>query len=115
MSTLNSHPGPNSRDIDALSLARWLESGAAMLVDVREPDEFAAGHIAGAINLPLSRFDPAQLPDRKGRKLILNCAAGGRSGKALAACDAARAAVDGHLAGGISAWKSAGLPIVTGA
>ncbi|WP_448580376.1 rhodanese-like domain-containing protein [Thermaurantiacus sp.] len=108
-------PAPSHRDIDPLALARMLDTGEALLVDVREPDEFAAGHIAGAINMPLSRFDPASLPERAGRKLILNCAAGGRSGKALAACDAARAAVDGHLAGGIGAWRAAGLPLVAGA
>lgn len=106
---------PNPRDIDPQSLAQMLDRGEALLVDVREPDEFRADHIAGAINLPLSRFDPSQLPQGHGRKLILNCAAGGRSGKALAACDSARAAVDGHLAGGIGAWRAAGLPLVTGA
>lgn len=108
-------PTPQSRDVDPRLLARMLEAGEAILVDVREPDEFRAGHIAGAINLPLSRFDPARLPDPAGKKLILNCAAGGRSGKALMACDAARAEVDGHLAGGVGAWRAAGLPLVTGA
>ncbi len=104
----------SSRDIDPRTLADLLERNMALVVDVREPDEFAAGHISGAINLPLSRFDPAELPRAEGRRLILNCAAGGRSAKALAACDAARASVDGHLAGGIGAWKAAGLPLEIG-
>ena len=105
----------NPRDIGAQTLGGLVAAAAALVVAVREPDEFAAGHIPGAVNLPLSRFSPAQLPDAKGRKLVLNCAAGGRSARALAACDAAQAAVDGHLAGGMSAWAAAGLPVVRGA
>ncbi len=105
----------NPRDIGATALAALLEAGDALVVDVREPHEFAAAHIPGALNLPLSRFSPAQLPDAQGRRLVLNCAAGGRSARALAACEAARAVVDGHLAGGIGAWAAAGLPLARGA
>ncbi len=102
------------RDISPEALAALLRDGNALVVDVREPHEFSAGHIAGAVNLPLSGFTPAALPDPGGRRLVLNCAAGGRSARALAACEAARASVDGHLAGGIGAWVSAGLPVERG-
>jgi len=105
----------NPKDLPVSTVAALVERGEALVVDVREPQEFAAGHIPGAVNLPLSRFAPDQLPDAGGRQLVLNCAAGGRSAKAMAACEAARAAVDGHLAGGIGAWKAAGLPLATGA
>ena len=98
-------------EVDAAALAAMLADGAAVVVDVREPDEFAAGHIAGAINLPLSRFAPDQLPVAEGKTLVLQCAGGKRSGMALDRCAAAGAAVDTHLAGGIGAWKAAGLPI----
>jgi len=103
------------RDIPPAALAPMVERGAVLVVDVREPHEFAAGHIPGAINLPLSGFSADQLPDPDGRPLVLNCAAGGRSAKALAHCDAAQAAVDGHLAGGMGAWMAAGLPVERGA
>lgn len=93
------------------ALQGMLRDGAAMIVDVREPDEFAAGHIPGAHNLPLSRFDPAQLPDPGGKRLILSCAGGRRSAMALDRCAAAKAAVDSHLAGGFGAWTAAGLPV----
>jgi len=106
---------PTGRDLDARTVADLLARGEALVVDVREPEAFAGGHIPGAVNLPLSRFRPEALPRAEGRRLILNCAAGGRSARALAACDAARAAVDGHLAGGLGAWKAAGLPLETGA
>ncbi|MCP5397538.1 MAG: rhodanese-like domain-containing protein [Sphingomonadaceae bacterium] len=81
----------------------------AIVVDVREPGEFAGGHIPGAINLPLSRFDPAQLPAAKGKLVVLNCAGGIRSAKALQKCG--DVPVDTHLAGGMGAWNRAGLPI----
>jgi rhodanese-related sulfurtransferase len=103
------------RDISPEALKALVDAGNAVVVDVREPHEFAAGHIPGAINLPLSGFTPAALPPAGGRKLVLNCAAGGRSARALAACAAADASVEGHLAGGIGAWAAAGLPIAEGA
>ncbi len=105
----------NPRDIPPAALAPMVERGAVVVVDVREAHEFAAGHIPGAINLPLSAFSAGQLPDSGGLPLVLNCAAGGRSAKALAQCDAARASVDGHLAGGMGAWVAAGLPVERGA
>jgi rhodanese-related sulfurtransferase len=102
-------------DFTPLEVKAFLDLGQALVIDVREPEEFRAGHIPGAMNHPLSRFDPAMLPDPGSRRLILNCGVGGRSAKALAACQAARAVVDGHLAGGLNAWKAAGLPVETGA
>lgn len=101
-------------EVSATQLQAMLEAGRAIVVDVREPDEFEAGHIAGAINLPLSRFDPSQLPDTEGRTVVLNCAGGRRSASALDACVRAQSAVDTHLSGGAAAWREAGLPLVSG-
>lgn len=81
----------------------------ALVVDVREPGEFASGHVPGAINLPLSRFDPAQIPPAGEKTVVLNCAGGVRSAKALRKCG--EVPVDTHLSGGIGAWKKAGLPV----
>ncbi|WP_066823384.1 rhodanese-like domain-containing protein [Sphingomonas mali] len=102
------------RELDPQALKAMLDADTAMVVDVREPDEFAAGHIAGAMNLPLSGFDPTSLPSADGKVLVLNCAGGRRSATALGKCAAARVAVDTHLSGGIGAWKAANLPLVTG-
>jgi rhodanese-related sulfurtransferase len=99
------------KDVTATDLNALLKSGTALLVDVREADEFAAEHIAGAVNMPLSSFQPSQLPDAGGRTIILQCAGGKRSGMALDKCAAAQAVIDTHLAGGIAAWKAAGLPV----
>ncbi len=102
----SAHVELTAQELDAL-----LQSDAAVVVDVREVDEFAAGHIPGAINMPLSTFQPSKLPESGTRKLVLNCLGGKRSAMALEKCGVAQAAVDTHLAGGFGAWQSAGLPI----
>lgn len=102
---------PQHREIAASELAAMVKANQALVIDVREVDEFAAGHIPGAVNMPLSRFQPSRLPDGKGKTLVLNCLGGKRSGMALDKCHAAQAAVEAHLAGGFSAWQAAGLPV----
>ena len=102
------------REIGPAELKALLDQGQALVIDVREPEEFAAEHIAGAVNLPLSSFDPARLPAADGKTVILQCAGGKRSGMALDRCAKAQAAIDTHLAGGLGAWKSAGLPVKRG-
>lgn len=103
--------GVRKTEIDARELDSMLRVGKALVIDVREADEFASGRIPGAINMPLSTFQPSNLPDAKGRKLVLNCLGGKRSAMALEKCCAAQAAVDTHLAGGFGAWQAAGLPV----
>ena len=98
-------------EISVEELAALLRADAALVVDVREADEFAAGHIPGAVNMPLSTFQPSRLPDGQGRKLVLNCLGGKRSAMALDKCLVAQGVVDTHLAGGFGAWQSAMLPI----
>lgn len=91
-------------------LAAMIDEGSVALVDVREPGEFAAGHIHGAVNMPLSRFNPADLP-RDGRRVVLYCVMGGRSATALGRCRGLRDDVDTHLKGGIGAWSRSRLPV----
>ncbi|MEJ0048024.1 MAG: rhodanese-like domain-containing protein [Rhodospirillales bacterium] len=87
-----------------------LEPGV-VLVDVREPAEYAAEHIEGAVLYPLSGFDPARLP---AGRLVFQCGSGKRSLVALQRALAAGAQHAAHLAGGLLAWKRAGLPTVQG-
>jgi rhodanese-related sulfurtransferase len=87
-----------------------LDSGQIILVDVREADEHRGERIKGAISRPLSQLDPKTLPDANGKSLVLHCAGGVRSAKALGLCKQHGVAVDRHLAGGLSAWKANGLP-----
>ena len=102
------------REVTAAELHAMQAAQSVVIVDVREANEFAGEHIAGAINLPLSRFDPGAIPDAPGKTIVLQCAGGKRSGLALDHCRNAEAAIDIHLAGGLMAWKVAGLPTVRG-
>lgn len=102
---------PKHKEITATELAELLGKGEALVVDVREVNEFADGHIPGAVNMPLSTFQASKLPKAEGKTIILNCLGGKRSGMALDKCSVAQEAVDTHLAGGFGAWASAGLPV----
>ena len=86
---------------------------AVQLIDVREPAEFAAERIHGALNFPLSTFDPGALPAAGDKLMVLQCGSGKRSATAIGHCQKAGHTIDSHLAGGIMAWKAAGLPTVT--
>jgi rhodanese-related sulfurtransferase len=88
-----------------------LQAGRILLIDVREPAEFAAERIPGALLYPLSTFDAGQLPPDESRQIVFQCAAGGRSLTAARA-RMAHGQPGAHLAGGISEWKAAGLPTI---
>jgi rhodanese-related sulfurtransferase len=90
-------------------LAKASQTGACTIIDVREPNEFAAGRVPGARNMPLSRFNPAALPQDK--PIILICQAGGRSARALSACRAAGLADARHYKPGTGGWIAKGSPI----
>ncbi len=99
------------QEISAQELDALLHADAALVIDVREVNEYAAGHIPGSINMPLSTFLPSKLPTPAGKKLVLTCLGGKRSAMALDKCSIAQDSVDTHLAGGFSAWQAARLPI----
>ena len=96
--------------------AARLAAGEAILIDVREPDEFAAAHIEGAIPAPLSRMPAAwhalDLPE--GKTLIIQCLKGGRSAQVCGLVGPTGPAGQPvfNLTGGIQAWHEAGLPVV---
>ena len=95
--------------------ARWLAADAAILIDVRSPDEFRAEHIAAALSLPLDTLPRTldALAPAAGRRLVFQCLKGGRG---AAACAAVRGAWPEayNLEGGLEGWKAAGLPVVGG-
>ena len=102
-------------DVDLASLKQGLADGLLVVVDVREPHEYAAGHIPGAVSAPLSSFDPAALPRPEGKQIILACQAGARSLKALkAAAEAGCDDVHAHFGGGFTAWRAAGEAVEVG-
>jgi rhodanese-related sulfurtransferase len=84
-----------------------------LLIDVREPSEFAAERIHGALLFPLSTFDPAALPDVGERAIVLHCGSGKRSAMALTRCLEAGFKQVAHMTGGLMAWKNAGYPVIS--
>jgi rhodanese-related sulfurtransferase len=99
------------KNLEPAEVADLLNKNEIMLVDVREPAEYANAHIKGAELVPLSQFDPHTLPGLGQKRIVLHCGVGGRSARAVAACQAAGVAVDSHMRGGIQAWMAAGLPV----
>lgn len=90
-----------------------MDAGEIILIDVREGHEFADARIDGALNFPLSSFDPDTLPvPLEGQYLVMQCAHGVRSVRAVEACQIAGADIRTHMGGGIHAWYQAGLPLV---
>ncbi len=96
-------------EIDVTAADTASRAGRLRLVDVRDPDEFAAGHPAGAVNVPL-----ASLPDALGRlpdgPIAFTCQSGGRSLRATQAAHATGRSDVGNVTGGYIAWQKAGLP-----
>lgn len=104
---------PPVHDLTVEDVARGLAENRMLLVDVRELNETAVERYPGAAIVPLSTFDPAQIPDPQGRQVVFACRSGRRSVTASQAAQAAGLPYDAHLAGGILAWKAAGLPTET--
>jgi rhodanese-related sulfurtransferase len=101
-------------DLTPEDVAKGMAEGRYLLVDVREPNEVAVEAYPGGVVVPLSTFDPATIPDPKGKQVVFACRSGKRSVTASLAAQAAGLPYDKHLAGGILGWKAAGLQTKTG-
>lgn len=88
----------------------------ARIVDVREADEFASGHMPDAINIPVGKLAErvAELEKFKDKPLIVCCAAGMRSSKACGELKKHGFAKLYNLSGGVDAWVGAGYPVKKG-
>jgi len=74
-----SKPQPCIETIDTAEVATLLNAGKLLLIDVREPEEYAKERIAGALLYPLSSFDADALPDDGERQVVFHCGSGKRS------------------------------------
>jgi rhodanese-related sulfurtransferase len=101
-------------DLSPADVAAGLAAGTILLVDVREPHELVMARIPGAVNVPLSSFDPRDIPDPQGKRVVFLCAAGVRSIHASEAAQAFGKPYDAHLEGGIKAWAMAGYDVERG-
>ena len=102
---------PEVIDLERDEVKRGLEEGSLVLVDVREPHEFAAGHVPGSVSHPLSSFDPHLLPREQGKRVVFSCAAGVRSLRAIEIAQAEGLDLREHYRGGFKDWASAGEPV----
>ncbi|QUD88732.1 rhodanese-like domain-containing protein [Phenylobacterium montanum] len=103
---------PAIKALSPETVRQELKAHRILLIDVREPAEFAAERIHGALLFPLSTFDPEALPAADPRPIVFHCGSGKRSAMAIERCRKAGLAVDAHMEGGIGAWIRAGLPTV---
>jgi rhodanese-related sulfurtransferase len=101
------------QDLTPQEVAEGLQEGRFMLVDVREPNETAVERFPDAVIVPLSTFDAAAIPDPAGRDVVFACRSGRRSVTASLAAQEQGFPYGSHLAGGLLAWKAAGLPTET--
>jgi len=107
-----SAPAAAVRTVDVTTLKADLDRGAVpLLVDVRTPGEFAAGHVSGAKNVPLGEVE-ARLGDfgTADSEVYVICQSGGRSAKASATL-AGKGFHPVNVAGGTGAWVAAGYPV----
>ncbi len=98
------------KQVSATEALTHHQAGDVTLLDVREPHEWAIGHVEGALHLPLGELRAEAVP--AGKPVVVLCHAGGRSQFAAEAL--LEAGFDArNLAGGMIAWEAAGLPVVT--
>jgi rhodanese-related sulfurtransferase len=107
-------PTPGMAATISVADAAVLRDDGAVIIDVREPDEWAAGHIPGAILIPLG-----ELPSRIGdvppnRPIVVVCRSGNRSAQGRDILIGAGFPAVTSLDGGMNDWAAAGLPIETG-
>ncbi len=104
---------PRVKNLQPDEVAKGLQEGRMLLVDVREPNEIEVEAFPDAVVVPLSQFDPAAIPDPAGKQVVFACRSGNRSVTASLAAQAAGLPYNAHMAGGIKLWKELGLKTVT--
>lgn len=100
------------KTVDAKTLNEWLQKNEALLIDVREQEEHKLKNIPGAKLIPLGSLCQKELPEIKGRKLVLHCGGGGRGGRACEKLISENPDIEVYnLSGGLRSWKSAGYEV----
>lgn len=105
--------GSGGGTLTAQGAVQLINRERAVLVDVREPEEFATGHMIGAKNVPLNQLDEklASTVKNKNVPLLLVCATGARAQRAVTMAKKLGYEQAQAVAGGLKAWKEANLPV----
>ena len=98
------------KTIDPLTLERRLGEKDVVLIDIREPDEYAREHIPGARSVPLSALDAHSFNRDRDKTVVFQCKSGNRTATNAGRLVATPCRNAYALAGGLDAWKAAGLP-----
>lgn len=97
--------------VSASEAVQLINREKAVLIDVREPDEYAKGHATHSRNVPLGSLEGSkELPSNKALPLVVVCATGARANRAVAILHKLGFEKARPLAGGIAAWREASLP-----
>jgi rhodanese-related sulfurtransferase len=99
--------------LSTLQATQLINSRNAVVVDARTPAEFATGSLPGARNIPADKLDERARDIKKDKPVIVVCASGSRAGRVAARLRASGFGEVYVLAGGLAAWREAGLPIRT--
>ncbi len=104
---------PRGKRASALQVTQIINRGKSTVVDVRTPEEFAAGHLRDAKNIPLADLATriGELEKSKARSVVVVCQTGARADKAVRRLAAAGFDDVVSLDGGLTAWQAAGLPV----
>ncbi len=105
--------GAATAGLDPAGAVQLINREKAVVIDVCETGEFAAGHVGGAKNIPLAELESrlAAVVKNKTLPVILVCQSGARSGRALAIAKRLGYDKAQSLGGGLAGWKAAGLPV----
>jgi rhodanese-related sulfurtransferase len=104
--------GGGGSSVNTAEAIRLINREKAVLIDVSEPAEFAAGHPGGARNVPFGQLEGSKdLPSNKALPLVLVCPTGARASRAVALLRKAGHEKVLSLAGGLRAWRDANLPV----
>ena len=105
--------GATGGGLDAAQAVQLINREKAVVIDVCEANEYAAGHVGGAKNIPLNQLEEklAGVVKNKALPVILVCQSGARSNRALAIAKKLGFEQAQSLAGGLGAWRTANLPV----
>lgn len=108
--------GATAAGLDPASAVQLINREKGVVIDVCDPTEFAAGHVGGAKNIPLAELESklGTAVKNKAFPLILVCQTGARSARAVATAKKLGYEKAQNLAGGLTGWKAANLPIEKG-
>jgi rhodanese-related sulfurtransferase len=104
--------GSGGGRVSVMQAVQLINREKAVLIDVSEPAEYAAGHAAGAKSIPIGALEKSgDLPKNKTLPVVLICPTGGRASRAAAALKKLGFEKTHVLAGGLAAWREANLPV----